>query len=332
VGLDDLTLLFSASGAAAAGAGALLWAIYTRCFVTVPPNRALVLYGRHSPRRPAEPGLSPNDIDVHRPRIVVGGGVFVAPWNKGVGRLSLDPVSVDLSVRSMHALEGSRASGWEVRLQVQAKIPAEPGSLTRAAENLLGKTDEEIRALVGRTVEAAVPAVLSRVRLEEGEPDWDRLGAEIQAAVAPDLLAWGFVVQTLSVTELRRILPAETKAVPVPVKPLSSPGTAGEGGALDALHRGLDARLARAERNLTIVGASIARLYQEAKAAGERTVPFSVLDFPLGYEVPASVVPAVGSGPSLHESMEGDSSPLSPALSLDRAVRDRVRDDSPPLD
>lgn len=332
MGLDDLTILISASGVAALGAGALLWTIYTRCFVRVPPNRALVLYGRQSRRHPTEPGLAPSDVDVHRPRIIVGGGVFVAPWNKGVGRLSLEPVSVDLSVRSMHALDGSRASGWEVRLQVQVKIPPEPGSLLRAAENLLGKTDEEIRALIGRTVEAAVPAVLSRLRWEEGGPDWDRLGAEIQASVAPDLLAWGFVVRTLSVTELSRILPSETSNARAPVKPVSPLGSPGEGGALDALHRGLDARLSRAERNLGIVGAAITRLFQQSRAPGNGSVSFSVLDFPLGYELPASVVSAEESSASYHESMEGDRSPLSPPLTPERAVGDEGRDESPPLD
>ena len=330
MGLDDVTVLISASGAVAAGA--LLWAIYTRCFVSVPPNRALVLYGRHSHRRPTEPGIAPSDVDVHRPRIVVGGGVLVAPWNKGVGRLSLDPVSLDVSVRSMHALEGSRASGWEVRIKVQAKIPAEPGSLSRAAENVLGKTDEEIRALLGHTVEAAVPAVLSRLRLEEGEPDWDRLGAEVQASVAPDLLAWGFVVRTLSVTELRRILPSEASAARAPVKSISPLATPGEGGVLDALHRGLDARLSRAERNLGIVGAAISRLFQERRAAGSGAVPFSVLDFPLGYEVPASVVAEEDPSAAYHESMEGDRSPLSPPVSADRLVGEEGRDGSPPLD
>jgi len=332
VGLDDVTWLISLSGAAAAAAGALLWAIYTRCFVTVPPNRALVLYGRHARPHTAEPGLALHEVDVHPPRIVVGGGVFVAPWNRGVARLSLDPVSVDLSVRSMHALEGARASGWEVRLQVQVKVPAEPGSLGRAAENLLGKTDEETRTLIGRTVEAAVPAVLSRLRHEEAEPDWDRLAAEIQASVAPDLLAWGFVVRTLSVTELRRILPAESPGPHASAKTLSPTAPPAEDGTFDSWRRGLDARLARAERNLGIVGAAIARMYQETRAAEQRSVPVSVLDFPLGYEGPVTAVSADGSVASHHESMEGERSPLPRLLSLDRGAGEGGRDDSPPLD
>lgn len=318
MGLDDLILPIAASCAAAATAGGLVWAIYARCYVTVPPNRALVLYGRRSSKVPADSGIPPADINVHRPRIVVGGGVFIAPWNKGVGRISLDPVSVDVSVRSMHVLDGTRASGWDVRLQIQVKVPTEPGSLSRAAENLLGKTDEEIQSLIRRTVQAAVPAVLSRIPTDGGGPDWDHLAAEIQASVAPDLVAWGFIVQTLSVTELRRVLPVEGSTSLSIERSIPHAGTIGDRDTTNALLGGLDARLARTERNLGVVAAAIVRRNQEMVVSGDRALPPSVLDIPLGHEVPPTVVLPRDALASLHESMEGELSPPAPRLSEDR--------------
>lgn len=321
MGLDYLIWFISASGAAAGATGGLLWAIYARCFVPVPPNRALVLYGGRSRRARSDPGVAPPDVDVQHPRIVVGGGVFVAPWNKGVGRLSLDPVPLDLSVRSLHVMAGSRTAGWEVRLQVRARIPAEPGSLTRAAENLLGKTDEEVRTLLQRTVEGAVPSVLSRVRDDEGDPDWDRLAAEIQAGVAPELVPWGFVVQTLSVTELRHILPADLATSFPPAKPVSWEGSpAGDRAQVAAWWSGVESRLARTERNLATLGGLMARMRQESAAAGERATPVSVLDLPLGWEAPAGVVSTEDPLRSYHESMEGGRSPPLHRLSADDAV------------
>jgi hypothetical protein len=311
MGLDDLTLLISASSAAAGAAGGLLWAIYSRCYVAVPPNRALVVYGRRASRDSPDQGTTSSDVNVHRPRITVGGSVFVAPWNKGVGRLSLDPVSVDLSVRSMHSFEGARASGWEVRLQVQAKIPAEPIALARAAENLLGRTDEEVRAILRRTVEGTVPTVLSRLRAEDGVPDWDRLAAEIQASAASDLVTWGLVIQTLSVTELRRIVPSESSTSLSTSKPAANPGSPADWSQRDALLNGLDARMARAERNIGLVGATIARMFRETAAAEDRRAPVSVLDIPLGSEVPPSTVSVGAPIASPHESME-DGRPSSP--------------------
>jgi hypothetical protein len=329
VGLDDLIVAISATSAAVGAVGAILWAIRARCYVAVPPNQALVLYGRPTAHRSSEPGVLSHEVEVRHPRIIVGGGVYVAPWNKGVGRLSLDPVSVDLSVRSMHALEGAHASGWEMRLRVEVKVPAEPASLARAAENLLGKTDEEVRALVGRTVETAVPAVLSRVPLEHEEPEWDRLAAEVQASVAPDLMAWGFVIRTLSVTELRRIRPVESTVAHVSAKPVALPDPA----APEAVRASLDSRLARAERNLGIVSAAVARMYQESKTAEDSLSPVSVLDFPLGCEVPGSLVALDSDLSSLHESMEGDRyAPRARPWSLDRGGVEGAREGMPPSD
>lgn len=332
MGLEDLIFPISASCVAAGVAIGLAWGIYARCYVTVPPNRALVLYGRRSSRVPAESGIPPTDVKVHRPRIVVGGGLFIAPWNKGVGRISLDAVSVDLSVRSMHVLDGTRASGWDIRLQIQVKIPTEPGSLSRAAENLLGKSDEEIQTLIRRTVEAGVPAVLSRLRTEDGGPDWDRLAAEIQASVAPDLVAWGFVVQTLSVTELHRILPVEGSTSLTIAKSIPHQGSAGDREITNALLGGLDSRLARAEYNLGIVAAVIARRNSGVLGPAEPSMRASVLDIPLGQEVPATVVATEEALASLHESMEGDRSPPTHRRPEDHLAAEGGRDHRAPLD
>jgi hypothetical protein len=329
---DDLAILISASGAALAGAAALYWAVRARWFVAVPPNRALVLFGRPSQHLNTERGLTPDEVNVQRPRIIVGARVFVPPWNKGVGRIALDPVSVDASVRSLYPVDGSRTSGWDVQVRVLAKVPAEPGSLMRAAENLLGKTDEEVRAVVAHTVEAAVPAVLRRLQAEQAEPDWDRLAAEIEATVAPELLGWGFVIRTLTVTELRRILPADASPVRVPARlpPVSS--VPGEPGTLPTSYGGLDARLGRAERNLGIVSYALARLYQETRGSEDPTDPVSVFDLPLGYEFPSSVAFTEGVPAVLHESSEGDRSPPSLPRSAERGVGEGRRSGPAPLD
>jgi hypothetical protein len=331
MGLESLVPILSAGAAAAGAAGILAWAIYARCNVSVPPNRALVLYGRKSRRTPVDLNGPSADIDVRPPRIVVGSGAFISPWNRGVGRLSLDPVSVDVSVRSLHALGGTGATGWEVRLRVQAKIPAEPVLLSRAAENVLGKTDEEIQNLLRRTVEAAVPAVVSHLRGDSDEPDWDRLGAEVQASVAPDLLAWGFVVQTLSVIELRRIAPANPSSTIALSKPNPPPETFANRNGPSSLLGGLESRLAQTERNLALVGAVVSRMYQEV-SSGERSTPVSVLDFPLGSELPGSVVTTDAILTPAHESMEGDRSPPIRPLSVDSRTTPGGAEPRPPLE
>lgn len=300
---DDVTILLSS--AIAASAAAILGAVYARCIVRVPPNRALVLYGRKAPRFQPDRGLGPSEVAVHRARIVVGGRVFLPPWNKGVEQLSLDPVSVDVSVRSLQAGGNGKATGWEILLRVQAKIPAEPAALTAAAENLLHRTEDEVRASVRRSIEGVVPSVLSRLKPDEGAPDWDRLGVEIQAAAASELVVSGLIVQSLSITELRPILPSAGAAnADRPSRGPAPPALPAPAAEASGVGR-LESRLARSERDLRTLGAAVARLYREFTDSEMSLSGASVLDAPLGIEFRDSVVFAGPSEPSSHDSTVG---------------------------
>jgi len=322
VGFFDIAwLIGEASGVVAAAAGGL-WVAYARCSVRVPPNRALVLFGRRAPRPVSESPLIPSDVTLRRPRIVVGGRAFVPPWDRGVAYLSLAPIAVDVTVRSMHALEGTRASGWEVRVQAQAKIPAEPGFLSVASENLLGKTEEEVRSLIARTLEGAIPAVLARIKPDDGEPDWDRLAAEIQACAAPDLVSMGLAVRTLTVTELRRILPAPPPPTTAPAKPDPDGQRVFE--ALVSSLSGLDARLARTERSLRILGEEVQRTGRRPEPETDPSDSASVFDRPLGSD--GVSVESKGSVAFFHDPSGDEFASRPRASPLGDLARERSRD------
>jgi hypothetical protein len=246
------------AGASAGGVAALVWAVRERIYVAVPPNQALVLYGRR-----ARPSVGPgalSDGAAREPKILVGGGAYLAPWNKATGLLSLAPVDVEATVRAVHALEAGAADGWEASVRVQVKIPPEPSALRAAAENLLGLGPDELRSYVRRSVEAAVPAVLARIRAVDGEPDWERLGSEIQATVAPDLVTAGLIVRSVSVTELRRLAPTSRgERAPDPRRRPAMPVPAAGG----AHPEGAELRLGRVERGLRSVAADLARLLRD---------------------------------------------------------------------
>ncbi|HZY91856.1 MAG TPA: hypothetical protein VFG07_03655 [Thermoplasmata archaeon] len=219
--LQDLVLPLALSGGGASALTFAAWKLFNRYYVVVPPNRALVLYGRGSFGPKA--GTAGDAVQFRQPRILVGGGVYVPPWRTGSGYLSLEPIDVDVRIRVSSALGDPTLSGWDAHVALQVKIPAEPGMLRTAAENLLGKSEEEIRQLVARTVEGAAPPLLVRLPPDDGAVDWERLATEIQASTARDLVANGLVIRSLSVKELRRINgPAEVlggrepAALPVP--------------------------------------------------------------------------------------------------------------------
>jgi hypothetical protein len=245
--------------AAAAGGSIAAWAVLERLYVPIPPNKALVLFGRRA--RPAPADSAGTNAVTREPRILIGGGTYLPPWNKATAYLSLAPIEVETTVRALHAFEGGAAEGWEVALQIQVKIPAEPRALRAAAENVLGLGDEELRGYVRRALEGAVPAVLARLRRADGEPDWDRLGSEIQAAVAPELVPAGLIVRSVSVKELRRIAPGGR-----PERPPDSRRRAGwSAPSVDPVgtRDEPDLRLARVERGLRSIAADLARLLRD---------------------------------------------------------------------
>ncbi|HLM70042.1 MAG: SPFH domain-containing protein [Thermoplasmata archaeon] len=307
--LGDLILPATIGGIACAAAAAFSWVVYSRFFVRSPPNRAVVLYGGQGPisRNPLRP--QSETAEVHPPRIVVGGTVFVAPWNRSVGYLSLVPVEVDLTIRSLHSLAANAASGWEAQIGVQAKIPSDPSFLATATENLLGKDEEGIRTVVRRAVEGAGPAILARHGPSDPEPDWEALAAEIQAAVAAELVAVGLIVQNLSVKQLVRLTRGAGAAALTASRPEMPRSTTADPEGEAPPSTGIDLRLARLERSVGVLGAQIDRVVQDGAlprgrlAAGVRVDP-----------VPSTTgeVSVPGSRPgrgSVHDSMGGDSPP-----------------------
>lgn len=254
--LASLILPACALGAAAAGAYAS-WRIYHRYYQVIPPTRALVLYGTRGPR---EGSSSHSSIEVHDPRIVVGGGVFVPPWRAGSDWLSLSPHEVDARVLVTPSARDHADSPWEVRLAAQVKIPTDAHMLRAAAENLLGRTDPEIRALVIRTIEAVAPATLLRELSSDPACTWDRLAAEVQATVAPELVALGLEVRSLSVTQLRRLSSQERSEWAFASGSGLSRDLLRASGDLGVRLRGVEVRLDRTERSLGLLGAEVMRL------------------------------------------------------------------------
>ena len=252
----DLIPAMSAAGVLAVGLYGS-WRFYRRYYQAVPPNRALVLYG--GPRSHTAPPAH-DSVDVRVPRIVVGGGVFVPPWRRGSDFLSLSPLDADARVTVGGLTADPTETPWEVRLTVQVKIPNEPRMLNTAAENLLGLTQPEVRALVVRTVEAIAPAVVQRELSSDPRGGWDRLAAEIQAAVAPELVAVGLEVRTLSVTQLRRLSTQErTDAAGLAAPPMSRE-LLWASGDIGVRLRGVEVRLDRTERSFGLLGAEVMKL------------------------------------------------------------------------
>ncbi len=254
--LSTLVLPTALLGTAAAGAF-IGWRVYQRYYRAVPPNRALVVYGGS---RPLAASSSGPQVDVRSPRIIVGGGIFLPPWRHGSDSLSLSPLDVEARVVLAANPADPADVPWEARLAVQVKIPTEPNMLRTAAENLLGRSEPELRALVIRIVEAVAPAVVLRELSADPKTAWDRLAAEVQAAVAPELVSLGFEVRTLSVVQLRRVAVGDRTEPGLPGVSALSRDLLWASGDLGVRLRSAELRLDRTERSLGLLGAEVMRL------------------------------------------------------------------------
>ncbi len=307
--LEQLAVVGAAAASLAAASGVVAWVLYARFYVRVPPNRALVIYGGARARAPSRDPPGSPVAEIRPPRILVGGRAFLAPWNRSTAYLSLSPIEVDLTVRSLHSREGGGTAGWAVELALQSKVPADGALLAAAAENLLGRSEEEVRTLLRQTAEGAIPAILARVDPDGAEPDWEQLGAEIQAAIAADLVPLGLVVQSLAVKQLSRISGARGAGSAL------APGTVGtfspRPGAEDAdpAPPGYDVRVAvaRLERSVGVLGAQVDRIAQGAPSPRERETD-SAFEASLGLGRRARPSPAP-SRPGSSQDSTGDDRP-----------------------
>ncbi len=258
--IDDLIVPLAAAGGAVAAL--FIWGLYVRYYRATPPHRALVLFGRMSESASSDEAVRGEHAS-RAPRVLVGGGVFVPPWNKGFGYLPLNTLDAEVALRTSAGAARGPGSAWALRLGIQFKIPADGETLRIAAENLFAKSEEEIRALVRRVVAGCVPGVLARIHFAGVEEDWDRLAAEIQAAASSDLVAFGITVRSVSVQELRpffapdlegperaSVLDTHPELIDSRTDPL-------------ARTRLLEIRLEQVERNLGIMGDEVVRLTRE---------------------------------------------------------------------
>lgn len=193
----DLTVPLAA--AVIGGGLALMWGLYLRFFVVVPPNEALVIFGgrRTSATHGRASGATERGV-----RIVVGGGAFIAPWVRQYGILSLSVMDLTTVAEGVATKDGHDGLRFDVRVSAQVKIASDAEALGRAAEALLGRTEEQIKGLVRSVIEGHVPVILTRVHAQEIGQEWAALNDELHVLVAADLWPYGLSVDFLAIKKV----------------------------------------------------------------------------------------------------------------------------------
>src|SRR6201993_3141424 len=111
--------------------------IWASRYKKVGPNQVLVISGRK--HRIVDPDGTARDVGF---RIVKGGGVFVYPVIEKVDILSLELLTIDVQTPEVYT-----SKGVPVRVDgvAQIKVKGDDISIATAAEQFLGKSQDEVR-------------------------------------------------------------------------------------------------------------------------------------------------------------------------------------------
>ncbi len=159
--------------------------VYSRWYVKVPPNQAFVVYG----------GKHAGDVGY---RVITGRGLFLRPILDSYKVLSLEPVQVvvewDLLTKD----------GREVRVEVLCNVAVgrEKEMLDRAAQQLLGRATEEIRALTTKVLEGQARTLAVGFTFNQMKFDREAFAGPLQEKASAALASQGLRVRDLQVNEV----------------------------------------------------------------------------------------------------------------------------------
>jgi flotillin len=218
--------------------------IYASRYRRVPPDKAMVVYGKHKATKKGY-------------EVLTGGGKFIWPIVEAVDFLPLDVRTLVISVTDIVTEVKTSGAKVNIKAVAQIKIGSKENLLADAAEQLLHKSDPEINEIAQRTLEGHVRAICATMTIEQINSDRDAVATRVQTMAFKDLETMGIEIRSFVISDLED-----------------------ERGYLDALGRKRtaevirDARIgeAQANREATIREAEAARDGEKANSEAEAQV------------------------------------------------------------
>jgi flotillin len=170
--------------------------IYSSRYKKVGPNEVLVISGR----RHAAVDSVTGERRTQNYRIVKGGGAFIWPVLERVDDLSLELMTIDVITPKVYTIQGVPITVDGV---AQVKIRGDDVSIATAAEQLLSKSQDEIRDVALQTLEGHLRAILGTLTVEEVYKDRDAFAAQVQDVAAGDLANMGLSIVSFTIKDIR---------------------------------------------------------------------------------------------------------------------------------
>ncbi len=154
---------------------------YKRC----PSNRVLVIYGRVGGGNTA--------------RCVHGGAKFVWPLFQDYSYLSLEPIQIEIPLRSALSIENIRVNVPSV---FTVAIGTSPEVMQNAAIRLLGLNFQQVRSQAEEIIFGQLRQVIASMRIEDINRDRDTFLEHVQRSLEPELKKVGLVLINVNITDI----------------------------------------------------------------------------------------------------------------------------------
>jgi flotillin len=166
-------------------------AVYAARYKKVPPDKAMVVYGR----RTKEAGAVGYQV-------ISGGGKFIVPIIESYEYLPLDVRTLDVGVSDIVTDVNTSGAKINIKSVTQVKVSSEESSLKVAAEHLLHKSNAEINEIALKTLEGHVRGVCATMTIEAINSDRDTISQKIQKMAAQDLMNMGIEIRSFVIKEI----------------------------------------------------------------------------------------------------------------------------------
>jgi flotillin len=165
--------------------GYILANLYQKCS----PNQAMIISGF---------GAGHGDRNF---KIVVGGGAIVYPMIQQRNSLSLEIMTIEVHAQAPMITK----NGVPIFVEgvAQVKVKGDDVSIATAAEQFLGKSDEEIANIAHESLVGHLRAILGTMTVEELIQSFDRFAQQVQEVSLCDLAKMGLTVVSFTIKEIK---------------------------------------------------------------------------------------------------------------------------------
>ncbi|WP_025026822.1 flotillin family protein [Caldalkalibacillus mannanilyticus] len=163
----------------------LLGIVFATRYRTVRADEAMIVTG----------GFTKDGI-----KIVKAGGAFVFPIIQNAQFLSLRVHTLDVNTPEVYTEQGVPVIVDGI---AQVKIKGDLESIATAAEQFLGKTDDELRRIATQTLEGHLRAILGTMSVEDIYKNRDKFAADVQSVAATDLKKMGLQIVSFTIRDVK---------------------------------------------------------------------------------------------------------------------------------